>query len=237
MVYRAKKQYRIAINCFRRALAINPHLSYARCNLAITLKDQGQLVTALDELKKTSESDPDCPEVYYNMGIVQTELGNSTEAISNYAKAITLKSDFGPSYNNLGILLQEVGRTREAISCFQKAIKFDPKNAMAHYNLGVLFKYHERYSDAVFCVNKALDIDPGFTLAIEAKANYQRDICKWTIENATMENRRLGSKGNRREALPESSEYMFKELSENYLEKTLVSAHQLFETPSPLFGA
>ena len=224
LVYRAKKRYRIATNCFTRALAINSHLSYARCNLAITLKDQGQLVTALDELQKASESDPGCPEVYYNMGLVLTEMGNSTEAIFNYKKAIALKNDFAPPHNNMGILLQEVGRTREAISCFQKAIKLDPKNAMAHYNLGVLFKYHERYSDAVFCMNKALEIDPRFTLAKKAKVNYLRDICKWTIENATMEKPGPGCEGNQREAMPESTEYMFEELSENYLEKVLVSA-------------
>ncbi|MBT5809165.1 MAG: tetratricopeptide repeat protein [Rhodospirillaceae bacterium] len=130
-----------AIDCYTRALRIDPEYAEAHNNLGIVFKDLGKFAEAIDSYKKALQVNPGYAEAHNNLGNAFKELGKFDEAISSYADALEIKPGFSESHNNLGNTFKELGRFDEAITCYVKALQIKPDFAEAHNNLSSVKKY------------------------------------------------------------------------------------------------
>jgi tetratricopeptide (TPR) repeat protein len=112
--------------------------AYAR---GLTLLEQKQHASAIDELKHALELRPDFPETraalaeaYQQQAISMEQAGQFAGAAAGYQLAM----DLAPSpelANHIGVLLAKLGRTREAVAMFRRALADKPGYAAAATNL------------------------------------------------------------------------------------------------------
>lgn len=93
-----------------------------RLALASGYYENGQYAVALDELKKTLQTDPSFPDAYNLGGLIYMALGDRALAESHFERAIALNPQDANAMHNLGWLLCESGRYAQAQAQFQRAI-------------------------------------------------------------------------------------------------------------------
>ena len=64
----------------------------------------GDLKSYNELMNKIAASDPENPEIFFNMGVGSAEIGNSEKAIEYYKKALELKPDYEAALINLAVL-------------------------------------------------------------------------------------------------------------------------------------
>ena len=144
----------------RRAISINPHVTYAENNLGNVLAEQGKLGEAIRHYNLAIQTDPNFAEAYSNLGKILAEQGQMDEAIRLYDAALQLQPDLVSAHNNLGTALVGRGRMDEAIRHYTLAIQANPDHAEAHYNLGYSFAVQGKTNDAIQQYDLALKIRP-----------------------------------------------------------------------------
>jgi predicted O-linked N-acetylglucosamine transferase (SPINDLY family) len=135
-----------AVNCFRKAIELNPSMPEAYLNLGGALQMKGLYDEALACLMEASDLSQESPEIYNNVGTVLKNKGHFDEAISYFNKAISLKPDFADAYYNLGNTLIFQSRNNEAISAFDRALAVQPgfiKAQLARCMAHLQFLYHD----------------------------------------------------------------------------------------------
>lgn len=100
--------------------------------------EQGNTESAIKQLTKLTQKNPDFAPVFTNLGLQLLKAGNLPEAQSALKKTVELKLDNAVAYNHLGVISRMNGDFDTARSQYQKAIKYNPDYANAHLNLGIL---------------------------------------------------------------------------------------------------
>jgi len=146
-----------AIALMKTARKENPtdmSLMRADADMAYKMGDKEKYNRIMNEIVTT---DPNNPEIYYNLGVGTSELGNAEKAIEYYEKAIELKPDYSAALINIGALrlkdeaaiveeMNNLGSSRadnarydelklkreqlykETLPYFEKAAQLEPKN-------------------------------------------------------------------------------------------------------------
>ena len=155
-------QYRFneAIECYDKALKINPNNVKAWNNKAFALHNLNRLDEAIECYDKSLEIDPNFISSLRNKAFALRTLNRLDEAIECYDKVLKIDSnDFGV-WNNKAFSLHELNRSDEAIECYDKALKINPNYFEAWANKGFTLESLGRLDEAVECYNKALEIYP-----------------------------------------------------------------------------
>ncbi|MDR1006833.1 MAG: tetratricopeptide repeat protein [Bacteroidales bacterium] len=99
------KGYDIAIECFKKAIELEPDYAYAYNGMGNAYSDwNGNYKNAIECYKKAIELNPDYADAYYNMGNAYGAWnGQYEKAIECYEKAIELDPDYAEAYNNMKI--------------------------------------------------------------------------------------------------------------------------------------
>ena len=115
-------RYEEAIECYNKALEIDPDYGDAWNNKGIVLDDLGRYEEAIECYNKALEIDPDNAYVWNNKGVSLYHLGRYEEAIECYNKALEIDPNYGDAWFNKGNALSKLGRYEEAIECFNRAL-------------------------------------------------------------------------------------------------------------------
>lgn len=110
-----------------------------RLQLAVSYYQQGQLPTAIEELRVAIQADPRLADAYSVRGLIQMELGENVLAEQSFQQALKLSSN-NPDYsNNYGWFLCQNGRETESIRYFESAAsnRSYQSPAKAYRNAGV----------------------------------------------------------------------------------------------------
>ena len=129
-----------AIECFKRALQINPDYAEAHNSLGIVLQSQGRFDEAIASYDKALRIKPDLFEAHNNRGVALKEQGRLGGAIACFDKALQINPRFAEAHNNLGAALREQGRMEESATSFGRALRVKPDFAEAHSNLCGLYE-------------------------------------------------------------------------------------------------
>ncbi len=156
----ALQQFHSAVECYKKAISINPSNIDAHNNLGLALQGKGDLDAAIESYKKVLKIDQDFAEVYYNMGLAFEGKGDPKSAIYSYKKAIRMKPDNADAHNNLGLVFQGEGEVEAAIDSFKQALQIRPDYAEAYNNMGFTLQAKGDFDAAIDSYKKAISINP-----------------------------------------------------------------------------
>jgi superkiller protein 3 len=94
--YAEKKQYDKAIECYQRAIDLNPKHVNSYCNLGCINYRLGFYREAIENFKSALKIDSEHAASYYNIGLCQEALGNNRVAIEFYEKSLSFANPESP---------------------------------------------------------------------------------------------------------------------------------------------
>ncbi len=125
-----KGEPHIAVECYKKALSINPDNVSLWKKLASTLEAyyQEDIELITDCYRNLAEFEPENARLFYELGHLYIKLEDILSAINSFKKAIELDEDNPFYHNSLGYSLIQINDFDGAISEYQKAIKLNPDN-------------------------------------------------------------------------------------------------------------
>lgn len=127
----------------------------------------GKYESAIRELNRALEYDPDFAPAYNNLGVIYSRLGRKREAIGALEKAVWLDPAFPEACYNLGKLYMELSVEDRALDHLREALMLDPDYDRAREAVAEVYfkvaseKYSEgKYNQADHNVSRAHDHNP-----------------------------------------------------------------------------
>jgi cytochrome c-type biogenesis protein CcmH/NrfG len=144
--YRAifRKDYRKAIELFKKAIVRDPNTPSYYYKLSITYARNNNLIEAMSAVKEATRLRPDCEIFQQHKQVLQGRI------LTNQAMAVAEKSSTDP----------------KGLELLEQAIQCDPLNSSSRLLYAFLLDKHGKTEDAVQALEELLAFDP---LNLEAK--------------------------------------------------------------------
>jgi len=149
-----------AIECFNKALELNPRFVMAWNNKGVSLGELGKHGEEIDCYNRALELDPKCAPAWGNKGNWFSRRGEHREAIQCYDQALEREPDRVIQWCNKANSLVELGRPEAALNCCDRALEIDPRCLAAWRRKGTLLESQHKHEDAIKCFDHALKINP-----------------------------------------------------------------------------
>lgn len=147
-----------AITEYRAALAANPELSQAHCNLGLIFNQQHDYDKALTEFRKALAIDPKDAITYNGIGAALRASKDMEGAIKNWKTAVTIDPKLATAHYNLGTVYEIQKDFDRALDSYSEAIKNDFRLGEAYYRTGLILVKKNRIEDAKEQFSKALQV-------------------------------------------------------------------------------
>jgi len=147
------------IALMHQSIAANPSPIYYN-NLGNALRDNGELMAAIDGYRNAIALKQDYAEAHNNLGNALREAGDARASMESCASAIELRPGYAEAYNNLGNALQDLGELEAAAMSYRKAVASRPDFSEAHHNLGNVLKATGDLDGAIECYCTSLALTP-----------------------------------------------------------------------------
>jgi tetratricopeptide (TPR) repeat protein len=155
-LYRETGRSQDAIDIYLEALEVDPTLAWAReridallpagpeqpsgtgIDLALDEIGQGRYEEAVTILESSRRTDPDNPDVLFNLGFAYQRLGRRAQAIESYEALLEISPDHRKGNFNLGYAYLQGPSPEEwesSIDRFEKVLEIDPEYAEAIHRL------------------------------------------------------------------------------------------------------
>ena len=166
-------KFATAIDCFEKALKINPHYTEAILNLAVLYNDLGQYEKAkkLYSRLKTRKGEKSftiepvlrgkLSNLHADIGDIYRSIGLFALAIEEYRKALMLNPTYLDIRTKLGQALRENGRVNDSLEQLKEVLKKKSAYSPALIQIGVTYYTMDRIGDAKKAWKKALESEPG----------------------------------------------------------------------------
>jgi tetratricopeptide (TPR) repeat protein len=128
-------QYGKAIECFDRALSMEPDNERALVARGSALLTVGRFEDAYRDLNRAIEINPADPRAYYIRGLVFEEANNDENAAADYTSALKIDEKNVDYLYRRGLANRRLGRTNEAISDFRRACNLGYRYGCKELNL------------------------------------------------------------------------------------------------------
>jgi tetratricopeptide (TPR) repeat protein len=172
--------HELAAGFIRSALAQNPGMAGAHCDLGNALKELKQFDKALQSYERAIQLAPDDSDAYYNRGVALHAMRRLEEATVSYDRALALNPEDVQAYNNRGVTLKELKRYEAALASYERALALWPDYYEAHNNRGNVFRELGQFIPALECFDHAIALNPRFAdahcnrgIALEGLERYQ----------------------------------------------------------------
>jgi tetratricopeptide (TPR) repeat protein len=157
----AKTDERRALECFERAMALQPDLVYARLNAAQTLGRLGRHGEAAAQYERVVAMENGNAEAHNGWGLALARQGESPKAEERFRVAIRLAPKLGSAWNNLGVLLLQGKREEEAVAVLREGIGASPAEEILYLNLARIHVGRKETAEARRVVEELLRQVPG----------------------------------------------------------------------------
>lgn len=140
-----------AIDQYRKALAINPHLPGANFELAQLLNaspDPKLKAEAPAAYKAALADNPNDATVLVALGNIDLTAGNDQAALEEFTKASQLRPDSADARLGLAETLIATDQRAKAEPLLEEAVRLDPTNPTAHYRLATLYRQQGKQQQA-----------------------------------------------------------------------------------------
>jgi tetratricopeptide (TPR) repeat protein len=109
-----EQQQAAAMNSYRRALTLDPHMVAALVNLANLHYARDAIIEAEALYEKALALEPTCFEAYFNLGNVYHDTGRFEAAVHCYRQALALDAGYADAHFYLAVTLEKLGRSGDA---------------------------------------------------------------------------------------------------------------------------
>ena len=130
LVYLSMDQNDKALECFDRALQIEPDMPEALVQKALCLMIDEKYDEASALYTRALQSKPDFPQGWYNLGVISIRKENYEEAIRLLDKAIGLNDEYYMAWFAKFQALERLRRTADAERCLKRAMALNPSYVM-----------------------------------------------------------------------------------------------------------
>jgi len=150
-----------AIDCYRRALDLDPDFFPAHANLATELLALGDTAGALEHYRRAVDLRPDIAQLHDNLGNALRVAGDPQAAAACHRKAIELLPDLASAHSNLGAALLAAGDLEGAISALRRALELAPGLPQAQHPLALAYLRAGRPREALPLLEEIIRREPG----------------------------------------------------------------------------
>jgi tetratricopeptide (TPR) repeat protein len=179
--------------CYRNALRLRPDYPEAHNNLAVLLREAGELVAAAEHYRQALALRPDYPEAHYNYGLLLDRTGRASGARQRYEEALRLRPDYPEAHHALANLLKSRGEAPAALAHYREALRIRPVYPEAHNDLAIALEDSGRPEEAETHYREALRQCPSYKEAhyncallleglgrpAEARGHYEEALRLW----------------------------------------------------------
>ncbi len=178
-----------AIDCYKKAIELDPFQATFYGNLASLYVDKGNLDQAIEELFKAYLLRPDEVSFAAHLANAYLQKGDLENALIFARKTVMLNPTEPAFYNNLGAVLSRKGMHEESINAFKKAVELNPKDPLYLENFTKLCLLLGKYEEAIPYYKKLIDINPSSAdyynnLGVAYKKQKQFDVALQSFQKA-----------------------------------------------------
>ena len=137
-----------ALDDYMAAAALNPGSANIKSNLAVLLKELGELELAGKLLEEALAADPAHVDAWSNLGVVRQHQLRYPDAIACLLKAIELGGATPARCNNLGNVCTSALLLDDAVSVLQGGLEMAPDDANLQFSLSIALLLAGRYVEA-----------------------------------------------------------------------------------------
>jgi Tfp pilus assembly protein PilF len=162
LAYVSKREWKNAIECFRKALDLNPYYVDVRNDLGAALIGSGEREAGKKEFV-AAFSDPTnpTPEISArNLGQAYLEEKNFPEAVNWFRSSLSRNKDYPDPYLGLAEALVGAGRLDEAIAQLEAGLEVIPGDPGLNLALGQALFRAGRFAEARTRLEEAVKKDP-----------------------------------------------------------------------------
>jgi tetratricopeptide (TPR) repeat protein/predicted O-methyltransferase YrrM len=149
-----------AIDCYRRAIQIQPDLLEAHYNLGVALAQQQQWQPASAAFHCALELNPNHAESHYGLGKMVEQQDQLQQALAHYRQAAKLNPNSVNTHYSLGETLLKLRQWEEASSVYRRAVELQPDFSWSHHNLGYALLKQNQWLEAVKILHLATELNP-----------------------------------------------------------------------------
>lgn len=155
-----------AVDCYRRAIQLNPSASGAgyHNNLALALKDLGELPAAEGEARTALKFRPHRADYHFNLGIILQRQKRYIDAETAFRAAIAIDSSDTDCHFHLAQVLASQEAFDRAQDEIKLALLLKPDNAEFNELLGDIYLQEKKMNDALNQYKQVCEIK-GYTSA------------------------------------------------------------------------
>jgi tetratricopeptide (TPR) repeat protein len=153
-------KYPLAIESYRSAIRLQPHVAELHFNLGITLGRCNQFREAVRAYQEAIRLNPKFFQAYGNLGALLQKQGQMEEAVATYQRGLAIDPHNALGHFNLGTALRALGRLDDAMESYRRAVEHSPSFADAHNNLGETLRDQGDMPAAVKSYEQALALNP-----------------------------------------------------------------------------
>jgi tetratricopeptide (TPR) repeat protein len=159
---KARGQLNEAMDCWRRAVQLDPTLVRAHFNLGVILGSyKRDYDAAIACFRRAIELEPKFALAHEGLGTALKSKGQMVAAIACYQDAIKLDPNLAGAHYNLGTIYCDHKRDYEAaISCFRQATELNPKFANAYFSLGIAQSRLGQVDEVITSCRQAVTHEP-----------------------------------------------------------------------------
>ncbi len=149
-----------AVDCFRRAVALEPNLADAHFYLGSGLHALGDLDAARGAYRESLRLKPDFLEPRMNLGDLLQSQGQFHEALACYDQAIQYNGNYALAWLGRGNVHRVMRMFDAARADFEAAIRLAPEDPRAYNNLATMLQESSELSAALTLYRLALEREP-----------------------------------------------------------------------------
>ncbi|MBV8975383.1 MAG: tetratricopeptide repeat protein, partial [Sinobacteraceae bacterium] len=168
---------REALECFERAIALDPNLGSAHHNRAMLLARAGAHERALQSFDRALALQPHHAALHANRASTLKELGRLSEAEEGYSLALAIEPEDAVVLHGRALVRYLLGRYAEALRDYNALDAQARENAPALAGYGATLVALHRYEEALAPLERAIQLMPG-----DADAYIQRGVALLNLE-------------------------------------------------------
>jgi len=172
--------YAAAMQCFAKAIAIEPGIAAAHLHLGLPLQRLGRCEEALASYDRALLLQPDSFEALLNRGNALQDLGRYEEGLASYERALALRPAHAEALYNRGNALQSLRRYAAALASYDLALEARPDYPEAHVNRGITCEDLDRRDEALASYDRALALRPDYLRALENRGATLQSLNRWS---------------------------------------------------------